>query len=60
MTDFLSQMEVENFVKWDARRILNIEQSGTKYALVLLNRPILFAPEYFLRLWNNGLDTIFL
>lgn len=50
-------MEVENFVKWDARRILNIEQSGTKYALVLLNRPILFAPEYFLRLWNNGLDT---
>lgn len=50
-------MDVENFVKWDARLILNIEQSETKYALVLLNRPILFAPEYFQRLWNNGLDT---
>lgn len=48
-------MDEKNIIKWDARHIVNIEQTETEYALVVLNRPILFPSDNFQRLWNNGM-----
>lgn len=48
-------MDEKNIIKWDARHIVNIEQTETEYALVVLNRPILFTSDNFQRLWNNGM-----
>lgn len=52
-------MDEKNIIKWDARHIVNIEQTETEYALVVLNRPILFTSDNFQRLWNNGLCNFF-
>lgn len=46
--------------KWDATSILSIEQSELPYAIVVLNRPILFEPKEFQQLWNQGnVDSLF-
>lgn len=46
---------MDETIKWDTRSILSTEIVNAPYALIILNRPILFEPADFGRLWNHGL-----
>lgn len=45
---------MEHVKKWDTTTILTIEQSQLPYVVIVLNRPIQFAPAAFQRVWNQG------
>lgn len=40
--------------KWNPEQILNVNQTEEAYAIIILNRKILFHPTSFQPLWNNG------
>lgn len=48
---------MDEIFKWDAKTVLNVDQLDEQcYAFIVLNRPILFDPADFQRLWNKGIN----
>lgn len=48
--------DMDHVSKWDATTVLKIDQKTDEpYVFIILNRPILFTPADFQRLWNHGM-----
>lgn len=45
---------MSEIVKWDVRSILDANEQIAPYALIILNRKILFEIVTFQKLWNEG------